>query len=127
MAKIIYKHHLNAKDFSKIHEPVDGELLTEVAGYIPANIRIENIIQAGERLRAARAEMYDFGPGQEIDENFTDPTRKGDFDLSDATGLQTYLDGRYAEYKKQKEAVINTAKNTNKEQNGPNDEVMEKA
>nr|QJB20396.1 MAG: hypothetical protein [Microvirus sp.] len=63
-----------------------GEKLVETAGYIPAHKQINNLINAGQRLVAARAEMYDFPDGA-IDENFNDPTRNGNFDLADASQL----------------------------------------
>ena len=61
-----------------------GESQTEKAGYIPAKIRIENMMLAGQRLVAHRAEMYDFSDGKDIDETFSDPTRSKNFDMSDA-------------------------------------------
>ena len=68
-----------------------GEKLVEVAGYIPAHKQINNLINAGQRLVAARAEMYDF-PDGEIDENFSDPTRNGNFDLADATQINLQME-----------------------------------
>lgn len=114
-----FKTPHNQSNFPKIKEPIDGELLTEVAGYIPANIRIENIINAGERLRQARAEMYDFGPNDEIDEDFQDPTRSKSFDLADASVLKENLDMRYREIQKQKKVLAEKAKSTKKVQNTP--------
>ena len=66
-----------------------GKILVERAGYIPTKQQIENYMLAGKRLAAYRASQgeYDFPPGQEIDENFSDPTRSGDFDLADASQL----------------------------------------
>lgn len=62
-----------------------GKSQTEKAGYIPAKIRIENMMLAGQRLVAHRAEMYDFGTGVEPDEDYPiDPTRSKNFDMSDA-------------------------------------------
>ena len=71
------------------HEKSPGEVnlgknLVEKAGYIPAQARIENMILAGQRLIEHRKEMYDFSDGKDIDENFTDPTRSKNFDMSDA-------------------------------------------
>lgn len=70
-----------------------GEKLVEVAGYIPAHKQINNLINAGQRLAAARAEMYDF-PDGEIDENFNDPTRNGNFDLADATQINLEMEAK---------------------------------
>ena len=71
------------------HEKSPGEVnlgknLVEKAGYIPAQARIENMILAGQRLVEHRKEMYDFSDGRDIDENFTDPTRSKNYDMSDA-------------------------------------------
>ena len=71
------------------HEKSPGEVnlgknLVEKAGYIPAQARIENMILAGQRLIEHRKELYDFSDGKDIDENFTDPTRSKNYDMSDA-------------------------------------------
>ena len=60
---------------------------TESAGYIPADVQITMFIEAGRRLDKARIEAYDFGPNEEVPEDFIDPTRSGDFDLADASRL----------------------------------------
>lgn len=79
--------HYNKTPFPGEKNP--GKDVVERAGYIPAKIRIEEMILAGQRLRSYRAEQFDF-PDGEIDENFTDPTRNLNYDLADATqqGLQ---------------------------------------
>ena len=61
-----------------------GPSHVEKAGYIPAQARIENMMLAGQRLVAHRAEMYDFKELKDIDESFTDPTRSKNYDMSDA-------------------------------------------
>lgn len=61
--------------------------VTETAGYIPASVRINNIMLAGANLKAYRAEQFDFGDGQ-VDPEFFDPTRRKNFDLADAGILQ---------------------------------------
>ena len=71
-----------------------GENLVERAGYIPAKIQIENLIQAGIRLKEHRAEMYDFKSLAEIDLDFHDPTRSKNFDIADAFQLRTALEHR---------------------------------
>lgn len=70
-----------------------GEKLVETAGYIPAHKQIENLLMAGQRLFAARTEMYDF-PYGEIDEDFNDPTRSGNFDLADATQISLQMEAK---------------------------------
>lgn len=70
-------------------EVCNGLKLVETAGYITKKKRIEMLINAGKRLEILRQsyDMYD-----EIDENFpTDPTRKGDFDLSDYSYINNNL------------------------------------
>lgn len=72
-----------------------GITQTEKAGYIPAKIRIENMMLAGQRLVAHRAEMYDFGTGVEPDEDYPiDPTRGKNFDLADASMMSQNLEQR---------------------------------
>lgn len=75
-------------------EQNDGKSLVESAGYISAQKRIENMILAGQRLSDYRKSSYDFKPGQEIDDNFFDPTRKGNYDLADAFQDSLNLEGR---------------------------------
>nr|QJB19841.1 MAG: hypothetical protein [Microvirus sp.] len=58
-----------------------GEILVETAGYINKKARIESMIRAGERLEAIR-KGYDTND-PELDDIAIDPTRSGDFDLSD--------------------------------------------
>lgn len=64
-----------------------GERRTESAGYIPPQKQIEQFILAGQRLNAARKEMYDFPDGKEVDPNFYDPTRSPNFDMADASAM----------------------------------------
>lgn len=65
-------------------ETNSGELIVETAGYIPPKKQIEGFMLAGVRLREARAEQYDFKPG-EPDNGFNDPTRNVGYDLADAS------------------------------------------
>jgi len=66
-----------------------GEQVTEQAGYIPAQVQIEEMIYAGERLAAARKERFDFPSDSEVPDDFVDPTRSPGFDLADASALGT--------------------------------------
>lgn len=101
-----------------------GPRITESAGYVPAEKQIRDFMLAGQRLAVSRQEAYDFPDGIE-DENFDDPTRHPNFDMSDAAVLaraavdelncqeEEYKkaqklqkeknDAEYAEYKKNKE------------------------
>lgn len=81
-----------------------GENLVERAGYIPAKIQIENLINAGIRLKEHRAEMYDFKTLAEIDLDFHDPTRSKNFDIADAFQLKTALEHRLKASKTAQEA-----------------------
>ena len=73
--------------------PPKGEVLTsdtqtEQSGYIDPKRQIEDMILAGRRLDEARKSQFDFPSGEEIDEDLYDPTRSGNFDLSDASQMQ---------------------------------------
>lgn len=68
-------------------EKVSDETITETAGYVPSDRQIEDMIIAGRRLNEARAQAFDFAPGEEDDGEFYDPTRSPGFDLADASRL----------------------------------------
>ena len=90
--------------YDRVKQPPEsnsGITLVERAGYISAQVRIENLMLAGQRLVQARKEMYDFPDGK-IDLNFTDPTRSKNYDLAD--GFQDGLKVE-ARLKAQKEAA----------------------
>lgn len=65
----------------KVLEKGGGPSLTEAAGYIPAEVQIRQLMEAGERLDRARAEAYQYGPGEADD---GDPAIPPGYDLSDA-------------------------------------------
>lgn len=78
----------------------------ETAGYIPPKVQIENMILAGKRLEQARKEAYDFGPDDEVDYGFHDPTRDTGFDLADASRLAaTVSENMKSTAQKRKEAI----------------------
>ena len=85
-------------------ESNSGIDITERAGYIPAKMRIEQMILAGQRLRSFRAEQFDFPDGK-IDESFFDPTRSVNFDLADGTMLEVELQARIEAKKAELEAL----------------------
>jgi len=66
-------------------EKNDDKKITETAGYIPKNIQIENMMIAGYNLGMARKERYDFGSMAEVDEKFSDPTRRWSYDPAEAS------------------------------------------
>lgn len=59
----------------KTPEVNSGEIVTEAAGYIPADVQIQDMIAAGVRLGEYRREMYDFAADEEVPEDFIDPSR----------------------------------------------------
>lgn len=90
--------------YDRVRQPAEtnsGITLVERAGYISAQVRIENLMLAGQRLVQARKEMYDFPDGK-IDFDFNDPTRRKNYDLAD--GFQDGLKVE-AKLKAQREAV----------------------
>ena len=85
--KSVYVDRNVAASRERKYEVLDPHSETEQAGYIPPQIQIENMILAGERLNQTRKEMYDFSSADEIDEDAFDPTRRGNFDLADASQM----------------------------------------
>lgn len=77
-----------------------GPSLVEKVGYVPANILIENMIYAGERLDLARSDYYDFPDPDQVDYDFIDPTRSKNFDPADADYLMRSVEGRLSEQRK---------------------------
>lgn len=72
----------------------DGISKVEKAGYVPAKVKIENLINAGQNLQQYRREQYDIGYGEKIDDNIAiDPTRKG-LDLAEASEIANEVDYR---------------------------------
>lgn len=81
------------KFFTKFERPEtvkevnSGELLVEVAGYVPAKKQIENLLFAGKRLDEFRRHEYEFQEGEEIPPGYIDLTRTPNFDPVDAGTL----------------------------------------
>lgn len=75
-----------------IAEKQGGKTQVEVAGYIPAKKRIENMILAGQRLVDYRKATYDLTNGE--DDGDIDPTRNRAFDLADATTLHRDVEAK---------------------------------
>nr|QJB19761.1 MAG: hypothetical protein [Microvirus sp.] len=78
-------------------EENSGDEIVEKAGYIPAKDQIETMINAGQRLADARA--YEFGPDDDVPDDYYDPTRNPGFDLSDATIMANQADQRLEDAK----------------------------
>lgn len=87
--------------------PGSLETLTETAGYMPAKIRIENLINAGARLDQYRREAYDFGPDstENDEETFQAPERSYGFDPSDGSIIEHNLKTRLQERSRQRSAT----------------------
>jgi hypothetical protein len=86
--------------------PVEGdkmstETLTEQAGYIPANIQVERLILAGQRLDAFNKAMYDFEDEDQSVWDFNDPTRDPNYDMADASQSLQDLAARYKKAEKE--------------------------
>lgn len=82
MAKIINRNNY----IPPPGEDNDGEILVETAGYIPADRKIESMIDAGKRLMDFRA-GYEFQDDEDVPDDYIDPTRDPGFDLADASRL----------------------------------------
>lgn len=67
----------------QLPEKNSGKQRVELKGFITNEQRIQNIINAGNRLMAARSQQYDFMPGQKVDENAVDKTRNPGYDMAD--------------------------------------------
>lgn len=64
-----------------------GEILVETAGYVPADVRIREFIEAGIRLGEYRKEAYDFGAEDEVDFSEADPLRNKAVDMAEVSQL----------------------------------------
>lgn len=67
----------------QLPEKNSGKQRVELKGFITNEQRIQNIINAGNRLMVARSQQYDFAPGQPVDENAIDKTRNPGYDMAD--------------------------------------------
>ena len=85
--KSVYVDRNFAASRERQYEVLDPHSETEQAGYIPPQVQIENMMLAGQRLDQSRKAMFDFASEEEIDEDAFDPTRRGNFDLADASQM----------------------------------------
>lgn len=76
-------------------EPGGGKRVTESAGYIPAEVQIEEMLLAGKRLGEYRKERYDFAEDEEVPEDFIDPTRAPGLDLAEASMMERSMKERF--------------------------------
>jgi len=81
--------------YPRTYEKPSGISRVETAGYIPAKIKIESLINAGKRLIESRQEQYDFPPGTKVtgDEQM-DPTRRPGLDRVDIDVMEKALKDR---------------------------------
>lgn len=68
-------------------EKVDPVSVVETSGYIPSEIQIMDMLAAGRQLGEIRRERYDFGPGEDVPADYSDPTRSYGFDMADASAM----------------------------------------
>lgn len=87
-------------------EPGGGELMVETAGYVPADVRIREFIEAGIRLQEYRKEAYDFTAEEEIDFSEADPLRNKGVDIAEVSEMALGLSQRMAERKKTAITVV---------------------
>ena len=90
----VYSHFKRPKDVKEINS---GEQITETAGYIPADVQIQDMIAAGMRLGEYRREMYDFDDNEEVPEDFMDPTRIPGVDVVDVERAGIAVNAKIAE------------------------------
>jgi len=77
-----------------VPEEGGGEILVETAGYVPADVRIREFIEAGIRLGEYRKEAYDFGADEEVDFEKADPLRSPSVDMAEVSQLTQAVKGR---------------------------------
>jgi len=105
-----FKTHYNQDKFPKQFIVLSDEILTEVAGYISAKQRIENLLFAGQRLLQSRSEMYDY-TGEPPEDDQLDPSRSPNFDLADATQNLLNVEARAKQKQRNKASeVVNDKK-----------------
>lgn len=76
-----------------------GEQITEMAGYIPADVQIEDMLAAGMRLGEYRREMYDFSADEEVPDDYMDVTRTPGIDVVDVENAGVSINAKIAEAK----------------------------
>ena len=90
----VYSHFRRTKDVKEINS---GEQITETAGYIPADVQIQDMIAAGMRLGEYRREMYDFAADEEVPEDYMDVTRSPGVDVVDVERAGIAVNAKIAE------------------------------
>lgn len=90
----VFSHFKRPKPEKEINS---GEQITETAGYIPADIQIQDMIAAGMRLGEYRREMYDFGADEEVPDDYLDTTRSPGVDVVDVERAGISVNQKIAE------------------------------
>lgn len=105
-------------------EKNSGQVIVERTGYIPAQKRIENLINAGQRLKDFRSDQFDFPDEKSINDEFFDPTRRKNFDMADASQMSYQTEHNIkqsqrlkAEKQKELEALAKASQTAQDEQN----------
>nr|WAE43362.1 MAG: hypothetical protein [Microviridae sp.] len=92
-----------------------GVRTVETAGYIPAKIQIENLLNAGIRLNDYRKEQFDYDTNDNVDHSddpIPDFTRQPNFDMADATQILFEIEKRKIAAESEKAATaVNAASN----------------
>lgn len=91
-----------------------GEIIVELAGYIPVQRRIKEMMDAGKRLvehRTAEA-YYHYSTGEDPDLEFWDPTLERGYDPADASMQSRAVKYRLNAQKKAAEEAAKTSPET---------------
>lgn len=94
----------------KKFDKIGGKKMVETTGYIPAKVRIERMVQAGQRLKSMDVSNFDtIDPNVDDEDLPIDPSRKPGYDLADASAhlhiVNTYVKAKKAELKAKKAVV----------------------
>jgi len=90
-------------------QPGGGEMITEQAGYLPPQVQIEQMMEAGRRLADYRKEQFD--ALYDVDDVELDPTRSPGFDMADASALMMEKKKKLEKFKKRKKVELATFPN----------------
>lgn len=71
--------------------------IVETAGYRSAEVQINEMLMAGQRLVDYRKQRYEFGGDEVVPADYEDPTRRPGFDMADASALKRLTDERFKE------------------------------
>lgn len=96
----------------KVYEKNTGERIVESAGYIPANVQITMMQQAGQKLKEWRMEQFDYGPDDVIDlSKVSMLTRNRGVDYAEVSEEKKEVEKRLKRAKEEKEIEDELEKN----------------